>query len=190
MQEQSYVRVAPYQKNNKKAHDQAVVGPEPEIGEGGVDLSTGDGGDSASRKRSLEEGKGKESECVGITGLRRRRIILHVPLYYSCRMQRSLPEDNLAYFFPLVEQQKDTEDVNDVGDSPTMIETSNTHSPDETVVSSTIVEVSNGKEGDCSDNPVISKHLVPIPAAPTLLVGDNAVPVVAKWMCCIKETAK
>lgn len=107
------------------------------------------------------------TKVVPLTGLRRRNILLHVPLYYSNRMQKSMPSSPKAYYFPLVDII--SPDVDDLG--------VNTLFPIPSVVDGV------NAEGDDLDQD--NSCLKPIVQAPALIVGDNAVPIISKWLCCV-----
>lgn len=95
-----------------------------------------------------------------ITGLRRKNIKLQVPLFYSNRMQVSTTRPK-TYYIPLVEH---------VDPSPTIAANP---SPDYDVA---------GKEFSTIRT---SSHLVPLPPAPKVVTGENEVPLVSSWLCCV-----
>jgi hypothetical protein len=166
--EQAFVRVHPYQKSQIEAEPEtgivdAKIAEGMEVNEPSMssttagntskrsleDLMNGDAAVSGSGNYNSKPAAGGES--VTMSGLRRRRITLHIPLYYSCRMQKSLSAEKIAYFFPLVEHMAPA-------------------------AASAAADEAN------------KSHLQPIPPTLALIVGDNAVPTVPRWMCCIKNT--
>lgn len=146
------------------------------------------GNDTGSKKRPFEEddvlvanvgAEEKEQAVPGLTGLRRRRIILQVPLYYSCRMQKTLPNENLAYYIPLVEHAASHQEAGsqeDVDHNPTLVETLDS-----------LVPAAPVPDDNTDDASFPEVYLQPIVQPPALVVGDNAVPVVTKWLCCVQN---
>lgn len=107
-------------------------------------------------------------KVIPLTGLRRRNIILQVPMYYSCRMQKSTHAHLKAYYFPRVEQVESK--------------------LSEIAAESKAVDSHDLLDESAAD--FISDHLQPLVARPALIVGDNAVPVVSSWLCCVSIATK
>ena len=158
VQEQSYIRMHPVQRQKTD-----------EVKSGEVDQNTGDD-KGTSNKRAHEE----MAECSKLTGLRRRNIVLHVPMYYSNRMQKSLPTQPTAYFFPLVKQVP-VEENNTDAIAPDVVVCKEKCSSDDDV----------GTDSDQERS-----HLQPLVPPPALVVADNAVPIVSRWMCCVEAGQK
>lgn len=150
--EQSYIRMHPVQRQ-KAAEEGGNVGGETADAEKGV-----------TNKRGHEE----MTECSKLTGLRRRNIVLHVPMYYSNRMQKALSTESAAYYFPLVEQVPEQEKADA-----------------EAIVPDLSTQKCNSDDDAGADSDPERSHLQPLVPPPALVVADNAVPIVSRWMCCV-----